>query len=293
VWLAKCLSLSALRISVRPCQLFFFFFAAGVIPLYYGRGMDGSLWFASEMKALTDVCVTLEEFPPGHYYSSSGGLQRYFEPAWWNGDSLPTGELDLVALRTSLEEAVVKRMMCDVPFGVLLSGGLDSSLVASIVCRHASKRVESQETTKAWWPTVHSFSIGLTGTRSPYVCTCVCLFVWATRNVSHLRPSHMILLSSLHSSPLLFAVLHSLISLSLHFCADSPDLANARDVAKFLGTVHHEWVFTIEEGIDALEDVIWHLETYDVTTIRASTPMYLLSRRIKAMGVKMVLSGGR
>mmetsp|Transcript_34410 Transcript_34410/g.86421 ORF Transcript_34410/g.86421 Transcript_34410/m.86421 type:complete len:127 (-) Transcript_34410:147-527(-) len=125
--------------------------------------MDGSLWFASEMKALTEVCVTFEEFPPGHYYSSTAGLQRYFEPVWWDGEKVPTGELDLVTLRTALEDAVVKRMMCDVPFGVLLSGGLDSSLVASIVCRHSAKRVESHETTKAWWPTIHSFSIGLKG----------------------------------------------------------------------------------------------------------------------------------
>lgn len=212
------------------------FFAArdpiGVMPMYYGRAMDGTLWFASEMKALMDVCVTYEEFPPGHYYDAKDGLKRYFEPKWTDLTTIPEGELDLVSLRETFEQAVIKRMMCDAPYGVLLSGGLDSSLVASIVTRNAAKRIETGGT--PWWSTVHSFSIGLEG---------------------------------------------------------SPDLKAAQDVAAFLKTEHHEFTFTIQEGIDALRDVIWHLETYDVTTIRASTPMYLLSRRIKAMGVKMVLSG--
>lgn len=180
-----------------------------------------------------NVCIKLEEFPPGHCYTNAG-LKRYFEPVWTNPRHIPNGELDLKLLRETFERAVVKRMMCDAPFGVLLSGGLDSSLVASVVTRHASRRVESGGVDQAWWPRVHSFSIGL---------------------------------------------------------KDSPDLVAAREVADFLKTEHHEFTFTIQDGLNALRDVIWHLETYDVTTIRASTPMYLLSRRIKAMGVKMVISG--
>jgi asparagine synthase (glutamine-hydrolysing) len=207
----------------------------GVCPLYYGHGADGSLWFASELKALKDECTEFHEFPPGHFYSEkSGGLRRYYNPPWWDEAIIPTARPALDVLRTALEDAVVRRMMCDVPYGVLLSGGLDSSLVASIASRHAEKRVEDHERTKAWWPRLHSFCIGIDG---------------------------------------------------------APDLIAARDVAGFLGTVHHEFHFTVQEGIDALPSVIWHLETYDVTTIRASTPMFFLSRRIKAMGVKMVLSG--
>jgi asparagine synthase (glutamine-hydrolysing) len=201
---------------------------------YIGYGRDGSLWFASEMKALKDDCERVEEFPPGHYYSSETGEFRRYYNAPWVSEQIPTGKLDLQVLQKSLEAAVVKRLMTDVPYGVLLSGGLDSSIIASIAARHAARRVEDNEQSLAWWPRLHSFSIGLDG---------------------------------------------------------SPDLKAAREVADFLGTVHHEFTFTVEEGIDALSDVIYHIESYDVTTVRASTPMYFLSRRIKAMGVKMVLSG--
>lgn len=208
--------------------------AIGVFPLYIGWGRDGSVWFASEMKALIEDCERFEEFPPGSYWSSTTGeFRRWYNPKWWS-EEIPNEVLDLEALRQAFERSVVKRLMTDVPYGVLLSGGLDSSLVAAVVSRHARKRVEENERSEAWWPRVHSFSVGLKG---------------------------------------------------------SPDLAAAKEVANFLDTVHHEFTFTVQEGIDALRDVIYHIETYDVTTIRASTPMFLLARKIKAMGVKMVLSG--
>ena len=208
----------------------------GICSLYYGWGDDGSIYFSSELKALEGICPRYEEFPPGFSYNSKREqpLLRYYNPIWVDEKYLPTAPLELTDLRNVLEKAIVKMLMCDVPYGVLLSGGLDSSLVASIASRHAAKRIEDQERSDAWFPRLHSFSIGLKG---------------------------------------------------------SPDLANAKVVADFLGTVHHEWTFTPQQGIDALRDVIYHLETYDITTIRASTPMYLLSRRIKAMGIKMVLSG--
>jgi len=209
----------------------------GVVPLYIGWAKDGSVWFSSEMKALKDDCYKFQPFPPGHYYSSkTQDFVRYYKPNWIQ-DVVPEAKSEeetLLAIRHSFEKAVVSRMMSDVPYGVLLSGGLDSSLVASIVSRHAEQRIEDDEKSRAWWPRIHSFCIGL---------------------------------------------------------KDAPDLKAARDVSKYLDTVHHEYHFTVQEGIDALPDVIKHLETYDVTTIRASTPMYFLSRKIKAMGVKMVLSG--
>eukprot|EP01133_Synstelium_polycarpum_P019059 gene19059-22823_t len=209
----------------------------GVIPLYIGWGKDGSTWFASEMKALKDDCERFESFPPGHFYSSkTKKFERYYKPAWFD-EHIPSFQPEasiLPKIRQEFEAAVVARMMCDVPYGVLLSGGLDSSLVASIASRHAEKRTEDMEQSRAWWPRLHSFCIGLQG---------------------------------------------------------APDLIAAREVAGYLQTVHHEFYFTVQEGIDALADVIRHLETYDVTTIRASTPMYFLARKIKAMGVKMVLSG--
>lgn len=227
--------------------------AIGVVPLYYGYSYSNgkmSIWFSSEMKALTDVCYDVKEFLPGSMCLNGnirtdpipfqGGFAQWYNPRWsvmdkpsfdYTDASFP-GTLEM--LKTSLENSVVDRLMTDVPYGVLLSGGLDSSLVASIVNKHRLKRIESGEKDEAWWPKLHSFCIGLKG---------------------------------------------------------SPDLKAAREVADFLGTTHHEMHFTVQEGLDALEDVIYHIETFDVTTIRASTPMYLLARKIKSFGIKMVLSG--
>lgn len=207
----------------------------GNVPLYKGIAKDGSLWFASEMKVLIDDCETIELFPPGHYYTPEEGMVQFYKPKWFDEEYIPDTPIDYQLLRTTFEKAVTRRLMCDVPYGVLLSGGLDSSLVASIVTRYSSKRVEDQGKSKSWWPRVHSFSVGLKG--------------------------------------------------------ESPDLEAAKKVAEYLGTIHHEFTFTVQDGLDAIESMIWHLETYDVTTIRASTPMYLLSRKIKALGIKMVLSG--
>lgn len=207
----------------------------GIIPLYMGWGSDGSVHVASELKALHAKCNRLEEFPPGHvYHSRTGKHKLFYTPPWWEQSMLPTNAIGLDALRTAFEESVISHLMSDVPYGVLLSGGLDSSLVASIMSRHCANRVESGGTEPALWPRLHSFSIGLKG---------------------------------------------------------SPDLQNAQKVAEYLGTAHHEYIFTPEEGIDAIPDVIYHLETFDVTTVRAATPMYLMARRIRATGVKMVLSG--
>lgn len=209
----------------------------GICPLYIGWGADGSIWFASEFKALEEVCARYECFPPGEYFlGSTKKFTRWYTPAWTNRDLIPKKPLVLKELREQFEAAVVRRMMSDVPWGVLLSGGLDSSLVASIASRNLTKRSPGDTAAgdKAWFPALHSFSVGLEG---------------------------------------------------------SPDLKAAKVVADQLGTIHHAFVFTVEEGIDAVRDVIYHLETYDVTTIRAATPMFLMSRKIKAMGIKMVLSG--
>jgi asparagine synthase (glutamine-hydrolysing) len=207
----------------------------GIIPLYTGRDADGRLYVSSELKALTGVCVSVEEFPPGSYQTRAmATAQSYYRPDWREFDAVEHGADDAAAIRTALERAVHSHLMTDVPYGVLLSGGLDSSLIAAITARFAARRVEDDDKTEAWWPRLHTFSIGLEG---------------------------------------------------------SPDLAAARTVADHLGTAHHEFHFTVQEGLDALSDVVHHIETYDVTTIRASTPMYLLARRIRAMGIKMVLSG--
>lgn len=220
----------------------------GITTLYQGWNskQPGTLYFASELKALNEECDRIIAFPPGHVFDSETGLTtRYFEPTWWDGSKIPQTPVDYKLIRESLEKAVRKRLMSEVPYGVLLSGGLDSSLIASIAARETQKMIEGQvplnrdgddvdESAVASWPRLHSFSIGLEG---------------------------------------------------------SPDLAAARVAADFLKTVHHEYTFTVQDGLDAIADVVYHLETYDVTTIRASTPMYLLSRKIKAMGVKMVLSG--
>jgi asparagine synthase (glutamine-hydrolysing) len=207
----------------------------GVIPLYTGRDEYGNLYFASEMKALIKFCRQIDDFPPGHYLTrQTPEPVRYYHPEWTDFSVAEQKPLDLGELRSSLESAVHQQLMSDVPYGVLISGGLDSSVIAAITQRFAPNRVEESDQVAAWWPRLHSFCIGLEG---------------------------------------------------------SPDVAKARVVAKAIGTVHHEFRFTIEEGLDALRDVIYHIETYDVTSIRASTPMFLMMRRIKAMGIKMVLSG--
>jgi len=207
----------------------------GIIPLYTGTDANGNFYVASEMKALTPVCTDVKEFPPGHYlWSKDGALTRYYQRDWMEFDNIKDNVTDKLALRDALEDAVKRQLMCDVPYGVLLSGGLDSSIISAVTKRFAGRRVEDDGKSEAWWPQLHSFAVGLKG---------------------------------------------------------SPDLAAAQKVADHLGTIHHQITFTVQEGLDALRDVIYHLETYDVTTIRASTPMYLMARFIKAMGIKMVLSG--
>ncbi len=207
----------------------------GVVPLYWGHDKQGRLCVASEMKSLADTCADVAQFPPGHWYdSATGALTRYYERPWRDYDAVQGVEVSRQELREAFEAAVHRQLMTDVPYGVLLSGGLDSSLVAAVAARYARHRIEDGDRSEAWWPRLHSFAIGLAG---------------------------------------------------------SPDLAAAKIAADMLGTVHHGFEYTFEEGLDALPEVIRHIETYDVTTIRASTPMFLLARRIKAMGVKMVLSG--
>jgi len=209
----------------------------GVIPLYVGWDRHDHLYVASEMKALVGHCERIREVPPGHYllgHEADKGFQRYYEPAWAAPGHVPSEPYDPVALRAALEAAVHRQLMCDVPYGVLISGGVDSSLISAIAAKFSEKRVETGDAAPAWWPRLHSFAVGLEG---------------------------------------------------------APDLAPARLVAEHIGSVHHEIHFTVQEGLDALSDVIHHVETFDVTTIRASTPMYLLMRKIHAMGIKMVLSG--
>ena len=207
----------------------------GVCPLYWGHDGDGRLWLASEMKALARHCPDVAPFPPGQVFDSATGRLHEFHAREWREYAAVEGvPVSGKALREGFERAVHRQLMTDVPYGVLLSGGLDSSLVAACAARFARQRVEDNDASEAWWPRLHSFAIGLEG---------------------------------------------------------SPDLAAAEVAAKALGTVHHGFTYRFEEGLDALPDVIRHIESYDVTTVRASTPMYLLARRIKAMGVKMVLSG--
>jgi asparagine synthase (glutamine-hydrolysing) len=208
----------------------------GIIPLYMGWDQWGSFYVASELKALNGICTKIQEFLPGHYlYSKEGtALKKWYNREWISYGSVKDNVTDINAIKKALEEAVHRQLMSDVPYGVLLSGGLDSSIVSAIAKKYAARRIESEDLKDAWWPQLHSFAVGL---------------------------------------------------------KDSPDLKAARKVADHIGTVHHEVNFTIEEGLDAIRDVIYHIETYDVTTIRASTPMYLLARVIKSMGVKMVLSG--
>ncbi|WDE09773.1 asparagine synthase B [Thalassomonas haliotis] len=207
----------------------------GIIPLYTGHDEDGNFYVSSEMKALMPICKTVSEFPPGHILDSKDGeLKKYYIRDWHEYGAVAGNTSSKDDLRHALEESVKSHLMTDVPYGVLLSGGLDSSLVSAITQKFAARRVEENDLSEAWWPKVHSFAVGLEG---------------------------------------------------------SPDLAAAQKVADSIGTVHHTIHFTEQEGIDALKEVIYHLETYDVTTIRASTPMYLMARKIKAMGIKMVLSG--
>ncbi len=209
----------------------------GVVPLYVGWDRQENLYAASEMKALVGHCERIQEFPPGCFYlghEPEKGFQRYYQPNWAEPGFYPETPYDPGALRKALEDAVHRQLMCDVPYGLLISGGVDSSLVAAIAARYREKRVEEDDQSPAWWPQIHSFAVGLKG---------------------------------------------------------APDLAPARKVADYIGAIHHEIHFTVQEGLDALSDVIYHLESFDVTTVRASTPMYLLMRKIHAMGIKMVLSG--
>ncbi len=207
----------------------------GVIPLYIGYDADGKVYCASELKALEGYCDRYEPFLPGHYYySKEGKMTRWYTRDWMSFDAVKNNPASVEELRDALEAAVRRQLMSDVPYGVLLSGGLDSSVISAIAKKYASRRIETNGKQEAWWPQLHSFAIGLKG---------------------------------------------------------APDLAKAREVADFIGTIHHEINYTIQEGLDAVRDVIYFIETYDVTTVRASTPMYLLARVIKSMGIKMVLSG--
>ncbi|MBT8308383.1 MAG: asparagine synthase B [Maribacter sp.] len=207
----------------------------GIIPLYMGWDKNGTFYVASELKALEGTCTKIELFPPGHYlHSSDGELKKWYERDWMDYNAVKENETSIKEIKEALEAAVHRQLMSDVPYGVLLSGGLDSSVTSAIAKIYAQKRVETDDTKDAWWPQLHSFSVGLEG---------------------------------------------------------SPDLAAAQEVAEYIGTVHHEIKFTIQEGLDAIKDVVYNLETYDITTIRASTPMYLMARVIKSMGIKMVLSG--
>ncbi len=207
----------------------------GVIPLYIGYDDDGKVYVASELKALEGNCQRYEPFLPGHYYwSREGKMKRYYTRDWFSYDAVKDNTASVASIHDSLEDAVRRQLMSDVPYGVLLSGGLDSSVISAVAQKYALKRVEDGGASPAWWPRLHSFAVGLKG---------------------------------------------------------APDLAKAKLVAEHIGTVHHEINYTIQEGLDAIRDVIYFIETYDVTTVRASTPMYLLARVIKSMGIKMVLSG--
>ena len=207
----------------------------GVIPLYIGHDAQGRVYVASELKALEGICTEYEPFLPGHFLSSRTGMvERWYTRDWFKYDAVKDNKADVAELRKALEAAVKRQLMSDVPYGVLLSGGLDSSVISAIAKKNAARRVETDDQQEAWWPRLHSFAVGLKG---------------------------------------------------------APDLAKAREVADHIGTVHHEINYTVQEGLDAIRDVIYFIETYDVTTVRASTPMYLLARVIRSMGIKMVLSG--
>ncbi|MDA9234909.1 asparagine synthase B [Polaribacter sp.] len=207
----------------------------GIIPLYIGWDQNGTFYVASELKALEGVCTKIELFPPGHYMSSKDGqFVKWYHREWRDYEAVKENQTSIAEVKKALEDAVHRQLMSDVPYGVLLSGGLDSSVTSAIAKKYAQKRIESDDKSEAWYPQLHSFSVGLEG---------------------------------------------------------SPDLAAAKKVADHIGTIHHEIKFTIQEGLDAIKDVIYNIETYDITTIRSSTPMYLMARVIKSMGIKMVLSG--
>ena len=207
----------------------------GIIPLYIGWDQNGTFYVASELKALEVTCTIIELFPPGHYMSSKDGqFVKWYHREWRDYEAVKENQTSIAEVKKALEDAVHRQLMSDVPYGVLLSGGLDSSVTSAIAKKYAQKRIESDDKSEAWYPQLHSFSVGLEG---------------------------------------------------------SPDLAAAKKVADHIGTIHHEIKFTIQEGLDAIKDVIYNIETYDITTIRSSTPMYLMARVIKSMGIKMVLSG--
>ena len=207
----------------------------GIIPLYIGWDKNGTFYVASELKALEGICTKIELFPPGHYMSSKDGeFIKWYKRDWTDYDAVKENQTSIAEVKQALEDAVHRQLMSDVPYGVLLSGGLDSSVTSAIAKKYSERRIEADDKEKAWYPQLHSFSVGLEG---------------------------------------------------------SPDLAAAKVVADHIGTVHHEIKFTIQEGLDAIKDVIYNIETYDITTIRSSTPMYLMARVIKSMGIKMVLSG--
>jgi asparagine synthase (glutamine-hydrolysing) len=207
----------------------------GIIPLYQGWDQHGNYYVASELKALEGYCTKIEEFPPGHYfYSKDGEMKRWYERDWMEYENVKNNPADIGELSQALEDAVHRQLMSDVPYGVLLSGGLDSSITSALAKKFSARRIEDNDQKDAWWPQLHSFVIGLEG---------------------------------------------------------SPDLEAARGVAEEIGTIHHEINYTIQEGLDAIRDVIYHIETFDVTTVRASTPMYMIARVIKSMGIKMVLTG--
>ena len=207
----------------------------GIIPLYMGWDKEDNFFVASELKALEGFCKEIKLFPPGHYFSSEDGkLTKWYLRNWEKYENVKENSTNISLIRESLSKAVKRQLMSDVPYGVLLSGGLDSSITTAIAKTYCQKRIETKDQKKAWWPSLHSFSVGL---------------------------------------------------------KDSPDLLAAKKASEYIGTIHHEIIFTVQEGLDAIKDVIYHLETYDVTTIRASTPMYLMARVIKSMGIKMVISG--
>lgn len=207
----------------------------GVVPLYIGKDSDGKIYVSSELKALEGNCESYEPFLPGHYFwSKEGQMKRWYTRDWVDYENVRGSKIGVKEVKEALEQSVKRQLMSDVPYGVLLSGGLDSSVISAIAKKYAPKRIETNSMQDAWWPQLHSFAVGLKG---------------------------------------------------------APDLIAARKVAEHIGTVHHEINYTIQEGLDAIRDVIYYIETYDVTTVRASTPMYLLARVIKSMGIKMVLSG--